>query len=204
MRWPARRLAEAYQRAGQAARARQGRCGEARRWPRRWRPRGWTPEKAQVAVQGPRSRHRPQRHPRYRHAHRRPRHHDRAADHRRGRHPAARARLARCSPAARPRRSASPRSAPARTSRSSTRSRASTASTSCCTTISRPIRSGEAGRMGSPGPARGRPRQAGLAGDPSAAAGEGQVPLHAARRVARSPRATAAPRWRRSAADRSR
>ena len=46
----------------------------------------------------------------------------------------------RCSPAARPRRSSSPRSAPARTSRSSTRSRASTASTSCCTTTSRPMR----------------------------------------------------------------
>ena len=67
-----------------------------------------------------------------------------------------------------------------------------------------PYSVGEAGRMGSPGPARDRPRQARLAGDPSAAAGEGQVPLHAARRVARSPRATAAPRWRRCAAARSR
>ena len=44
-----------------------------------------------------------------------------------------------------------------------------------------PYSVGEAGRMGSPGPARGRPRQAGLARDPSAAAGEGEVPLHAAR-----------------------
>ena len=97
-------------------------------------------EKAKAAVQGPRGGHRPQRHPRHRPAHRRPRHADRAPDHRRGRRAAARPRLARCSPAARPRRSASPRSAPARTSRSSTRSRASTASTSCCTTTSRPIR----------------------------------------------------------------
>jgi polyribonucleotide nucleotidyltransferase len=36
---------------------------------------------------------------------------------------------------------------------------------------------------GLPGPARDRPRQAGLAGDPSRAAGEGQVPLHHARGV---------------------
>ena len=67
-----------------------------------------------------------------------------------------------------------------------------------------PYSVGEAGRMGSPGPPRGRPRQAGLAGDPSAAAGEGQVPLHAARGLARSPKATAVPRWRRYAAARSR
>ena len=44
-----------------------------------------------------------------------------------------------------------------------------------------PYSVGEAGRMGIAGPARDRPRQAGLARDPSAAAGEGEVPLHAAR-----------------------
>ena len=67
-----------------------------------------------------------------------------------------------------------------------------------------PYSVGEAGRMGSPGPARGRPRQAGLAGDPSAAAGEGQVPLHAARRLGDHREQRLAPRWPRSAAARSR
>ena len=46
-----------------------------------------------------------------------------------------------------------------------------------------PYSVGEAGRMGSPGPPRNRPRQAGLARRASAAAGEGQVPLHPARGV---------------------
>ena len=67
-----------------------------------------------------------------------------------------------------------------------------------------PYSVGEAGRMGSPGPARGRPRQAGLAGDPSAAAGEGQVPLHAARRLRDHRKQRLVPRWRRCAAARSR
>ena len=44
-----------------------------------------------------------------------------------------------------------------------------------------PYSVGEAGRMGSPGPARSRPRQAGVARGASAAAVEGQVPLHHAR-----------------------
>ena len=46
-----------------------------------------------------------------------------------------------------------------------------------------PYSVGEAGRMGSPGPPRDRPRQARLARDPAAAAGEGQVPLHDPRRL---------------------
>ena len=46
-----------------------------------------------------------------------------------------------------------------------------------------PYSVGEAGRMGSPGPARDRPRQARVARDPSDAAGEGQVSLHDAHRV---------------------
>ena len=66
-----------------------------------------------------------------------------------------------------------------------------------------PYSVGEAGRMGSPGPPRDRPRQARLARDPSAAAGEGQVPLHDPRRLRDHRDATARPRWPPSAAARS-
>ena len=114
-----------------------------------------------------------------------------------------RARTARrCSPAARRRRSASPRWAPARTSRSSTRSTGEYREHFMLHYNFPPYSVGEAGRMGSPGPARDRPRQAGLARDPSAAAGEGQVPLHDARRLRDHRVATARPRWRPSAAPR--
>ena len=67
-----------------------------------------------------------------------------------------------------------------------------------------PYSVGEAGRMGSPGPPRGRPRQARLARDPSAAAGEGQVPLHAARGLRDHRIQRLVPRWPRCAAARSR
>ena len=46
-----------------------------------------------------------------------------------------------------------------------------------------PYSTGEAGRMGSPGPARDRPWQARLARGSSAAAGEGKLPLHDPRRL---------------------
>ncbi len=51
-------------------------------------------------------------------------------------------------------------------------------------------------------PARDRPRQARLARDPSAAAGEGGVPLHHPHRLGDHRVATARPRWRRCAAPR--
>ena len=64
------------------------------------------------------------------------------------------------------------------------------------------------GRRGRPHglarPARDRPRQARLARDPSAAAGQGEVPLHDPRRVGDHRVATAPRRWRRSAAARCR
>ena len=65
-----------------------------------------------------------------------------------------------------------------------------------------PYSVGEAGRMGSPGPPRDRSRQAGLARPASAAAVEGQVPVHACAWCPRSPSRTVRPRWRRSAAPR--
>ncbi len=46
-----------------------------------------------------------------------------------------------------------------------------------------PFSVGETGRMGSPGPPRNRPWQAGLARHPSDAAGRGRLPLHHARRL---------------------
>ncbi len=164
---------------------------------------GLDADKAKAAVQGSRSRHRPQRHPRHRPAHRRPRHQDRAPDRRRGRRAAARARQR----AVHPRRDAGAVRGHARhrrrTSRSSTRWKASTASTSCCTTISRRIRWARPAAW------------AARAGARSATASSPGAPsIRCCRRrtssrtrcawSARSPRATAAPRWRRSAAARSR
>ena len=189
-------------RAGQAARGttRSMRC--ARRWPRRSTAEGLDAEKAQVGVPGPRGRHRPQRHPRHRHAHRRPRHQDRAADHRRGRHPAARPRLGAVHPRRDPGARASPRSAPARTSRSSTRSRASTASTSCCTTTSRPTRWARPAAWARPGRREvGHGKLAWRAIRPLLPE-QGQVPLHDARRLGDHREQRLAPRWPRCAAAR--
>ena len=140
MRWPAPAWPRPIASRTSRRAPRQGRRRPSRRSIEALAAEGLDAEKAKRAVPGPGSGHRPQRHPGHRHAHRRPRHQDRAPDRRRGRRAAARAWLARCSPAARRRRCASPRSAPGRTSRSSTRWRASTASTSCCTTISRRTR----------------------------------------------------------------
>ena len=105
-----------------------------------------------------------------RHAHRRPRHQDRPPDRRRGRHPAARARLGAVHPRRDAGAGASPRSAPARTSRSSTRSQGEYREHFMLHYNFPPYSVGEAGRIGSPGPARDRPRQAGLARAPPAAA----------------------------------
>ena len=65
-----------------------------------------------------------------------------------------------------------------------------------------PYSVGETGRMGSPGPARDRPRQARLARHPADAADRRRIPLHDPHRVARSPSRTARPRWRPCAAPR--
>ena len=115
-------------------------------WPRKSRR-----EAIAAAVQGAGERRRARRHPRHRPPDRRPR-----APPTSGRSspksascPAPTARP--CSPAAKPRRSWSPRSAPARMSRSSTRWKASTAKTSCCTTTSRPTRSAKPAASARPG-----------------------------------------------------
>ena len=67
-----------------------------------------------------------------------------------------------------------------------------------------PYSVGETGRMGTPGPARDRPRQARLARDPPDAADRGGIPLHDPRRLRDHRVRTARPRWRRCAAPRSR
>ena len=65
-----------------------------------------------------------------------------------------------------------------------------------------PYSTGEAGRMGSPGPARDRPRQARLAGGAAAAAVQGKLPLHDPRRLRDHRVRTARRRWPRCAAPR--
>ena len=67
-----------------------------------------------------------------------------------------------------------------------------------------PYSVGEVGPHGLARPARDRPRQAGLARDPPAAAGQGRLPLHDPRRLGDHRVATARRRWRRSAAARCR
>ena len=127
----------------------------------------------------------------------------RAADHRRGRHPAARARLRAVHPRRDPgvlRRHA--RHRPGRADHRRARGRVPRALHAA---LQFPAVFGGRGRPhGLAGPARGRPRQARLAGDPSAAAGEGQVPLHAARRLRDHRKQRQSPRWPRCAAARSR
>ena len=107
----------------------------------------------------------------------------------------------RCSPAARRRRSWSPRSAPAKTSSSSTRCRAPTRKRSCCTTTSRPTRSAR--------PAASARRAAAKS---ATASSPGARSVRCCRRrrssptpsawCRRSPNRTARRRWRRSAAPR--
>ena len=63
-----------------------------------------------------------------------------------------------------------------------------------------PYSVGEAGRMGSPGPPRDRPRQARLAGAAGGAAGCDRLPLHHPRRLGDHRVRTAPRRWRPSAA----
>ena len=125
-----------------------------------------------------RSRRRPPRHPGDRHAHRRARPSTRSVRSS-PRWACCRAPTARrCSPAARPRRWSSPRWAPATTSRSSTRSKASTTSSFMLHYNFPPFSVGETRPHGRAGPARDRPRQAGLARDPADAAERRGVPLH--------------------------
>ncbi len=162
---------------------------------------GLDAEKAKAAVPRSGSRHRPQRHPRHRHAHRRPRHQDGAADHRRGRRAAARARFG----AVHPRRDAGVlrRHARHRAGRADHRRARGRVPRALHAALQFPAVFGGRGRPhGLAGPPRDRPRQAGLARDPSAAAGEGEVPLHAARRLRDHRDRTARPRWRRCAAPR--
>ena len=67
-----------------------------------------------------------------------------------------------------------------------------------------PYSVGETGRMGAPGPARNRPRQARLARHPPDAADRGRIPLHDPRRLGDHRVRTARRPWRRSADHRSR
>ena len=143
---------------------------------------GLDAEKAKSCLPRPGSRGRPQRHPRHRHAHRRPRHQDGAADRRRGRRPAACARLR----AVHPRRDAGAlrRHARHRAGRADHRRARGRVPRALHAALQLPALFGGRGRPhGLAGPPRGGPWQAGLARDPSAAAGEGEVPLHAARRL---------------------
>ncbi len=67
-----------------------------------------------------------------------------------------------------------------------------------------PYATGEAGRMGTPGAARDRPRQARLARRASAAADQGKLPLHHPRRLGDHRIRTARRRWRQCAGHRCR
>ena len=197
-----RRPGRGLSRAGQGRAARQGRCGaqpDGRGACRRWA--GY--REGQVGVPRPGGGRGAQRHPGHRHADRRPRHQDGPADHRRGRRAAPRARLR----AVHPRRDAG-------VLRGHTRHRAGRADhrrargrvpRALHAALQLPAVFGGRGRPhGLPGPARGRARQTRLAGDPSAAAGEGEVPLHAADGLRDHREQRLVPRWPRYAAARSR
>ena len=155
------------------------------------------------ALRRPRGGHGAQRHPRHRHAHRRARHPDSPADHRRGRRAAARARQR----AVHPRRDAGivrrdPGHRAGRADRRCARRRISRALHAA---LQLPALLGGRGRAdGQPWPARDRPRQARLAGGASAAAEQGGVSLHDARGERDHREQRLRPRWRPSAAPRSR
>ena len=143
-------------------------------------------------------------HPRPRPPHRRPRPRHRAPDRLRGRHPAAHPRLGALHPRRDPgagghhprhrRRRADDRRAARQLPRSNFLLHYNFP----------PYSVGEAGRMGSPGPPRDRPRQARLAGAAGGAAGGDRLPLHHPRRLGDHRVRTAPPRWPRSAARRCR
>ena len=159
--------------------------------------------KAKAVLQGAGSGHRPRRHPGHRHAHRRAGHQDGPPDRRRGGRAAARARLRPVHPRRDP--GAVRRDARHRAGRADHRRARRRVPRALHAALQFPaLFGGRGGPHGLAGPARDRPRQAGLARHPSAAAGEGEIPLHAAGGLARSPKATAAPRWRPCAASRSR
>ena len=154
-------------------------------------------------VQGSREGRRPTAHPRRRATHRRPRHAHRPADRRRGGAAAAGARQR----AVHPRRDAGAgrhhaRHRPGRTDRRRARRRVPRALHAA---LQLPAVLGRRGRpLRLYRPARGRPRQARLAGDPSADAGQGRLPLHHPRRLGDHRVRTARRRWRPCAARRCR
>ena len=132
----------------------------------------------QQAGEEARGRDRPRRDPQGRPPHRRPRHQTRSARSRRWsascRAPTAR----RCSPAARPRRSAPPRSAPRTAEQMIDGLNGLSYEHFMLHYNFPPYSVGEVGRFGAPGAPRSRPRQARLARAAPGAADQGGVPLH--------------------------
>ena len=201
---PARRLHDARQAGAPGRRSPPPRprcmaalCGEGAETPARQDPR-------RRRVQGRRGQDRALEHPRHRHPHRRPRREDRPPDRRRGRPPAAHPRLG----AVHPRRDAGAGRRHARHRRRRAvhrlRWKAPTRRRFLLHYNFPPYSRRRDRPHGLARPPRDRPRQARLARHPPDAAAAPRVPLHDPRRLGDHRVRTAPPRWRRSAAPRSR
>ena len=152
-------------------------------------------------VQGAGSQDRALEHPRHQQAHRRPRPEDRAPDRGGSRRAAAHPRLGAVHPRRDP--GAGGRHARHRRGRAVHRRAAGDVQRDVPAALQLPALLGRRDRPhGRAGPARDRPRQAGLARDPPDAADRGRVPLHHPRRLGDHRVRTARRRWRRSAAPR--
>ncbi len=199
---PARRLCDPRQDgAPQGGRCRQGQGDHA------FLSRGRREELRQAArrrrVQGARSQDRALEHSRHRQAHRRPRRQDRPPDRGGGRRAAARARLGAVHPRRDP--GAGDRHARHRRGRAVDRRPARHLQGNLPAALQLPAVLGRRDRPhGRPAPARDRPRQARLARHPPDAAAAHRVPVHDPRGLGDHRVRTARPRWRRSAAPRSR